>query len=538
MSIFRKTTQRPGSSDALLVKASLGGDRDAFGEIVKRYQNLLCSLAYSSVGDFTFSEDVAQEAFVEAWEKLNTLREPEKLKAWLCGILRFKASHFRRKEARQPVKDADELDESDGYESKDPRTEDVVINDEEQVLLWQTMERIPTTYREPMILFYREDCSAKQVADVLDLSEDAVKQRLSRGRKLLQEEMMTFVEGALAKSKPGAAFTAVVLAAISSVPPPAKAATLGAAAVKAGSWFKWANVLTFVAAFSGVMSTFFGIRASLDQSRTTRERRRVFKVAAVLFFYPLILVAAIFVLRQLALSAIEHAGYYAIVSQVLVLGFVASYVILVDRVLKGSRMLRAQERELHPEAFQGKADQVGSGEREYKSRLHLAGIPLLHFRFGMPEKDDKPVFGWVAGGDRAYGLLFAWGGIAIAPVSVGIVSIGLISVGAVGLGLVGIGAVGIGIIGFGAAAVAYKAYASLSALGWESAFSQGISVAREGAIGLLSFASEVNNEQAAEIVNLPTLSQSYLWVLAAIAVLVIVPAIWHSNKVRERMRSG
>lgn len=81
MSIFRKTTQTPASSDALLVKATLGGDRDAFGEIVKRYQNLLCSLAYSSVGDFTYSEDIAQEVFVEAWRKLNTLREPQKLKA-------------------------------------------------------------------------------------------------------------------------------------------------------------------------------------------------------------------------------------------------------------------------------------------------------------------------------------------------------------------------------------------------------------------------------------------------------------------------
>jgi hypothetical protein len=79
----------------------------------------------------------------------------------------------------------------------------------------------------------------------------------------------------------------------------------------------------------------------------------------------------------------------------------------------------------------------------------------------------------------AHGLLFAWVGFAVAPVSLGIVSFGVISVGALGFGLIGIGLAG---IGFGASAVAYKAYAALSALGWESAFSNGFSTAIEAAI--------------------------------------------------------
>ena len=156
----------------------------------------------------------------------------------------------------------------------------------------------------------------------------------------------------------------------------------------------------------------------------------------------------------------------------------------------------------------------------------------------MPELHDKPVFGWIAGGDRAYGLLFAWGGIAVAPVSVGILSVGVLGVGALGLGVIGLGTVGLGVIGFGAIAVAYKAYAWLSALGWESAVSQGFAVARDGAIGRIAVAEHVNTAQAAEIVNLATLDQTYLWVLVAIAVLVIVPAVWHSNSVRQRMGSG
>jgi RNA polymerase sigma factor (sigma-70 family) len=536
MSTFKKRTKTVNSSDAVLVMASLGGDRDAFCEVVTRYQSLLCSLAYSSVGDLKHSEDIAQETFVEAWKKLDTLREPEKLKSWLCGILRFKVSHYRRKEWRHPVNDAEELDEKDTGESALARTEDLAIRDEEQVLLWQTLEKMPVTYREPLILFYREGCSVEYVAAELDLSEDAVKQRLSRGRKLLQKAMVVFVEDALTKSKPGTAFTMAVLAAISGISPPVKAAALGAGVVKTGSLLKWAATVTALAAFSGIASSFFGLRATLDQSRTQRERQSAIMYTALFLLFALVYVVCMYVLKHLALNYYAYAYAYLGVSQLVVFGFVASYLILMTRSFKGMRKLRAQERIFNPQAFQGEADQMGSKQREYKSRFCIAGIPLLHFRFGMQENNDNPVVGWVAGGDQAYGLIFAWGGVAIAPISVGIISVGVISVGAVSLGLVGVGVIGIGAIGFGVSAIAYKAYASSSALGWESAFSNGFSIAKEAAIGPISFAKHINDERAAEIANLATLEQSYLWVLAAIAVLIIVPAAWHSNKVRQRMR--
>ena len=524
------------SNDAALVMASLGGDRDAFCEIVTRYQSLLCSLAYSSVGDFKHSEDIAQEAFVEAWRKLDTLRDPVKLKSWLCGILRFKASHYRRKEAKQPLKDARELDELGGKESEQARLEDEVIREQQQALLWQALEKMPETYREPLILFYRENRSIEHVAFELDLSEDTVKQRLSRGRKRLQKAMVTFVENTLEKSKPGATFTLAVLASINLITPQVKAAALGASAVKTGSLFNWAPLIAMLAPFSGLIGSFFGLRASLDQSRTQRERRMVIKLTAFFFLFALVYVAGMFVLKYIALAQHENAGIYAVASQLLVFGYIASNIALLIRMMKTMRKLRAHERIFNPKAFLAEADQIGSKQREYKSRLCIAGIPLLHFRLGMPEDCDKPIFAWVAGGDVAYGLLFAWGGVAIAPVSVGIFSVGVVSVGAVGVGLIGLGTVAIGVIGFGASAIAYKAYASLSALGWDSAFSAGFSIAKDAAIGPIAFANQTNNEQAVEIANLVAFSQSYIWLLAVIAVLAIVPAAWHSNKVRQRMR--
>ena len=540
MNLFKKRASIIDTSDAGLVMASLGGDRAAFCQIVERYQNLLCSLAYSAVGDLKHSEDIAQEAFIEAWKKLDSLNDPEKLKSWLCGILRFKASHFRRKEATQPVAAAHELDGIDeqvGEQSAHAIIEDDAISAQEQALLWQALEKMPETYREPLILFYREHHSVEHVASQLDLSEDTVKQRLSRGRKLLQKAMVSFVEDTLSKSKQGTGFALAVMVAINSISPPVKAAALGTGAVKAGSLFKWSAFLVTLASLSGLVSSFFGLRAALDQSRTQSERHYAIRVTALFFLFAIIYVVGMFALTHLARSHLEAAGVYAFVSQVLVMGFVLSYFVLLAQLFNKGRKLRAQERVLYPDAFQNEVDQIGAKQREYKSRFCLAGVPLFHFRFGTAEQGDKPVFGWVSGGDHAYGLLFAWGGFAVAPISVGIVSIGILSVGAIGIGLFGIGTIGIGIIGFGASAIGYKTYASFSALGWDSAFSGvGFSIAKEAAIGPFAFAKQINNEQAAEIINLTLMGQSYLWILAAIAVLVIVPAVWHSNKVRERMR--
>ena len=521
--------------DSALVAASLAGDRAAFARIVSRYQRLLCSLAYSSVGNVSDSEDIAQDVFIEAWKKLASLKEPAKLKAWLCGILRFKVSHFYRREAGQPLRRSKGLEHADELASSEPKAEDNVIQSEEQALLWRAVEKVPATYREPLILFYRENQSTRQVAADLDLSEDAVKQRLSRGRRMLQAEMLKFVEKSLERSKPGATFTAAVLAAVATIPPPAKAASIGAATVKASSWLKWSAILTLLATFSGVISTFFGLRASLDQSRTQAERKNVFRVVIVLFFSPVFFAAILFALRQLALAQGSSAAAIAVATQVLVVAFGAGYAAVAIRLLGNMRVLRAEQRDRHPEAFARDIDRVDSTAREVQSRLRIAGIPVFHFRFGMPEKHDPPVFGWIAGGDRAYGLLMAWGGIAVAPVSIGIVSVGVVSVGTVGLGVFSVGAVAIGAIGFGAAAIGYQAYASLSSLGWQSAFSQGFAIAKDAAIGPVAIAREVNNSAAHEIGNLAGLDAAYLWVMGAIAALVIIPSAWHAAAVRKRM---
>src|SRR5215467_5409444 len=96
--------------DAELVSRSLAGDRDSFNQIVVRYQTLICSLAYNGLGNLGQSEDVAQETFLTAWKQLQQLREPAKLRGWLCGIVRYLVLKKRDREEHEPAGNAESLE--------------------------------------------------------------------------------------------------------------------------------------------------------------------------------------------------------------------------------------------------------------------------------------------------------------------------------------------------------------------------------------------------------------------------------------------
>jgi RNA polymerase sigma factor (sigma-70 family) len=227
--------QRAELNDAELVAESLDGNRDAFRLIVERYQTLISSLAYCATGNVSRSEDLAQETFVSAWKQLAELREPAKLRPWLCSIARSLISREFRRQGREPDHAAESLEAVDEWVSPETLPPDQVISDEEKAILWRSIERIPEIYREPLVLFYREHQSIEAVAQDLGLSEDAVKQRLSRGRKLLQEQFLAFVAGALKQTSPGKTFTLGVIAALPLLATTAKAATVGTALAQQGS---------------------------------------------------------------------------------------------------------------------------------------------------------------------------------------------------------------------------------------------------------------------------------------------------------------
>ncbi|NDV63410.1 sigma-70 family RNA polymerase sigma factor [Puniceicoccales bacterium CK1056] len=525
-------------SDAELVAGCLEGDRESFARIVERYQRLLCSLAFSATGDLSKSEDIAQDAFVTAWQQLGKLREPEKLRSWLSGIVRNRIRRTWRSAERDPVALSEGEETIPNLASGENCAAGEAMEKEEQQLLWKALQSVPERYREPLVLYYREEHSVKAVAASLDLTESAVKQRLTRGRALLKQKLLQFVEGALERSTPGPVFTAGVIAAIATLSPPAKAAVtigLGAAATHVSATAKTASLAGLLAMFSGAISAVFSVRAGLDQSRTQNERRATVWTAALLFGSFVVLILAVLGLRFAAARWTEHSVGLAVLSQVVVLGFALSWPLLLKSLLTHARNLRGRERRENPEAFADPRDSVDSKAGTYRSHFELLGIPFVHIRFAGPEPGSKPVVGWIAGGDRAIGILFAWGAFSCGLVSVGAVSVGVFTLGAVGVGLLSLGSVAFGYLSVGAMAIGQHAIGSLSAMGWKSALGGGFVLARDFAMGPIALAEHANDAVAEAFFANPHGDTLMLIFFVTVTLMTLVPVYLYAKGVRTRL---
>lgn len=178
-----------------------------FPGLVSRYHALVCAVAFGATGDRALSEDIAQDTFVVAWRGRSTLRDPSRVRPWLCAIARHLALNARRRRAPEPLVDDERLiadvDLHAGLEGA-----------QRDALVWQAIAAIPEPYRLVLVLYYREDKSIGEVARALGISEANALQRLSRGRRQLQRGIEDLVDRSLASSKPDRSRREAVIAAL------------------------------------------------------------------------------------------------------------------------------------------------------------------------------------------------------------------------------------------------------------------------------------------------------------------------------------
>jgi RNA polymerase sigma factor (sigma-70 family) len=248
-------------SDVLLAR---DGDEAAFKRLVDRCANTVCSIAVAIVRNVQASEDVAQEVFLAAWSNIHTLRNPASFLPWLRQVTRNQAHLWRRRHALE-IPDHELLAATaDSRPGADQR----LVADEQSRVLSEALDRLPEESREVLILYYREESSTRQVAALLGISEQAVRQRVSRSRQLLKAEMLEQFGKSASQTAPGAMFLGVVggaltlaapgasaaaaIASTSAVTPavtPAITAGVVAKAAIAGSVIGWAGVWLGLRAF-------------------------------------------------------------------------------------------------------------------------------------------------------------------------------------------------------------------------------------------------------------------------------------------------
>jgi RNA polymerase sigma-70 factor (ECF subfamily) len=184
----------PQGQEIDLVRRAREGDTAAFGEIVRRYQNLVYATAFQSLKDQTLAEDVAQEAFVAAFQSLSGLRRESSFPPWLRKITRNLALAARKEQHRfGAIEEAGTLLSSPANAGRETEREQHEAN-----AFGEEVKRIVSslsdTHRFPMLLCHIDDFSTRDAARFLGITEGALRKRLHDGKKKLQERIVRMAE--------------------------------------------------------------------------------------------------------------------------------------------------------------------------------------------------------------------------------------------------------------------------------------------------------------------------------------------------------
>jgi RNA polymerase sigma-70 factor (ECF subfamily) len=165
---------RGGPSDAEQVEAARAGDRAAFGRLFRRYAPMVHGLLLARVRPSEV-DDLMQDVFVTALEKLGGLRNEEAFGPWLAATAKNRAIDFHR--AKKPMAELPE----------DLGRPDAERAEAERVLY--AIRALPEAYREPLVLRLVEGMTGPEIAAQVGLEQGSVRVNLHRGMKLLREKL-------------------------------------------------------------------------------------------------------------------------------------------------------------------------------------------------------------------------------------------------------------------------------------------------------------------------------------------------------------
>jgi RNA polymerase sigma-70 factor (ECF subfamily) len=178
-----RSNDAPASDDELLVRAGTGDER-AYRALVDRHLRRILALARRMTGNAAEAEDVAQEAFIRAWQKASGWRRGEaQFSTWLYRVVVNLCLDRRRRKPFAPIEAAgDPPDPAPGAELR-------LVEDERSRIVAEELRALPDRQRAALVLSYYEELSNAAAADVLGISISALESLLVRARRALRERL-------------------------------------------------------------------------------------------------------------------------------------------------------------------------------------------------------------------------------------------------------------------------------------------------------------------------------------------------------------
>jgi RNA polymerase sigma-70 factor (ECF subfamily) len=175
--------------DAQLIDEALRGDAESFGELVRKYQDRLFNTVLHVAGRREEAEDVVQEAFVQAFLKLDSFHRESAFYTWLYRIaFNIAISRRRRRKGETSI---DQQREAAGVEPLDDAEapEERLLREERAEQLSGALKRLSDEHRAILVLREMEGCCYETIAEILDLPVGTVRSRLHRARLQLRDEL-------------------------------------------------------------------------------------------------------------------------------------------------------------------------------------------------------------------------------------------------------------------------------------------------------------------------------------------------------------
>lgn len=167
-------------TDEEVVKIICLGDKEAYAEIIERYQKKLLRYATSILGDYHKAEDAVQEGFIKAYININSFNQNKKFSSWLYRIVHNQAINLIDKHQKRKTIEID-FDIDSGVNLEEEMIKANLIKEAQTCL-----KEMPVNYREPLALYYLEEKSYEEISDILRMPLGTVGTRINRAKGVLK----------------------------------------------------------------------------------------------------------------------------------------------------------------------------------------------------------------------------------------------------------------------------------------------------------------------------------------------------------------
>ena len=213
--------------DAQLIQRVLSGDDEAFGGLIQKYRKGVHALVWRKIGDFHYAEEITQDAFLQVYKKLSTLKNPSQFSGWLYVIVdRLCINWLRRHKPTVQSLEATSRKEIEefSYTCYVSEQREAEALDHRSAVVKKLLKKLPESERTVVTLYYLGDMTTKEIGKFLGVSVNTIKSRLRRARKRLLDDQELFVQKVLGGVQLSENLTSHILRQIADmepIPPPA-----------------------------------------------------------------------------------------------------------------------------------------------------------------------------------------------------------------------------------------------------------------------------------------------------------------------------